>query len=94
MQQIVQHNQKHFFSEAFFELVINELKTNMQLAFDTFKAEPGLDQWQSRWQHLLQFPEIQEFLDNNTDPTRPTRTKYEHIIEYITQYSKTLATNN
>lgn len=93
MKQIVDHNQKHFFSEAFFDLVISELKTNMSKAFEQIKADPGFDKWTKRWQHFLMFLEIQEFLDHNQDLFSPTRTQYERIREFIDQYPKTVAKN-
>ena len=93
MEQIVDHNQKHFFSEAFFDLVISELKTNMSKAFRQIKTDPGFDKWTKRWQHFLMFVEIQEFLDNNQDLIYPTRTQYERIREFIDQYPKTVEKN-
>ena len=91
MQQIVDHNHKHFFSKDFFDLIINELRTNMTEAFDQIKQDPGFDKWLDKWQHLLQFPQIRDFLNVNQDINHPTRQQYNQVSDFIKQYPKTVA---
>ena len=91
MQQITDHNHKHFFSEEFSDLVINELRTNMAKSFDQIKQDPGFDKWLDKWQHFLQFPQVQDFLDVNQDIMLPTRQQYQQILEFIEQHPKTVA---
>jgi|LakMenEpi03Aug12_release.lakeMendotaPanAssembly.Ray.scaffolds.fasta_scaffold311896_2 hypothetical protein len=91
MQQIVDHNHKHFFSKDFFDLIINELRTNMTEAFDQIKQDPGFDKWLDKWQHLLQFPQIRDFLNVNQDIDRPTRHQLEQVLQFIEQHLKTVA---
>jgi len=91
MQQIAYHNHKHFFSKDFSDLVINELRTNMTEAVDQIRQNPGFDKWQNRWRHLLQFPQIRDFLDTNQDLNQPTRQQYEQVLEFIGQHPKTVA---
>ena len=91
MQQIAYHNHKHFFSKDFSDLVINELRTNMTEAVDQIRQNPGFDKWQNRWRHLLQFPQIRDFLDINQDLNQPTRQQYEQVLEFIGQHPKTVA---
>ena len=91
MQQIAEHNQQHFFSKDFSDLIINELHTNMTEAFDQIKQDPGFDKWLDRWQHLLQFPQIRDFLDVNQDIKQPTRHQYQQILDFIKRYPKTIA---
>ena len=61
MAQIADHNHKHFFSKVFFDLVINELDTNMTEAFNQVKQNPGFDKWLSRWQHFYSFHRFETF---------------------------------
>ena len=91
MEQIVQHNHQHFFSGGFFDQVIKELRENITLATQQIKQDPGFDKWLVRWQHLLQFPQIRDFLDVNQDINRPTRQQYDQILEFIKQHPKTVA---
>ena len=91
MQQIADHNYKHFFSKDFFDLIINELRTNMTEAFDQIKQDPGFNEYLDRWQHFLQFPQVQDFLDVNQDTNQPTRQQYQKVLDYIKQYPKNIA---
>lgn len=86
MQEIVDHNQKHFFSENFFNLIMSELQTNLRQGFDAVKHS-GFANWTDRWRLLLSHSEIKEQLDRNQDPLRPTRAQYSKILEYIKNYS-------
>jgi hypothetical protein len=92
MEQIVHHNQTHFFSQDFSDRIINELQTNMLEAFNQIKSDPGFDQWIKRWQGFLQSPKIQEFMNCNEQDsfrpvTDPSKTQYKRILEFIEQYS-------
>jgi len=94
LQQIANHNQKHFFSEGFAYQVIDELGSNMGRAFDKIKQDPGFDVWAQRWQHYLQFPEMQDFLSSNKDLLHPTKHQYDKILDFFKQYPKTVAKAN
>ena len=94
MAQIAGHNHKHFFSEGFLNQVIDELDTNMTNAFDQIKQDPDFDKWLDRWQYLLQFPQIRDFVDVNQDTTMPNRQQYEQVLELIEQHHKTIADIN
>lgn len=91
IQQIADHNHKHFFSKDFSDSIINELRTNMNKAFEQIKQDPGFDKWLDKWQRLLQFPQIQDFLDVNQDMIQPTRQQYQQVLEFIAQHPKTVA---
>jgi hypothetical protein len=88
MKQIADYNKKHFFSKDFSDKVIGELRTNMRLAFDQIKENPGFDCWVQRWQCLLQFPEMQKFLSSNEDLRQPNEQQYSKILDFIQQYPK------
>ena len=91
MAQIADHNHKHFFSKDFSDLIIDELRTNMTKAFDQIKQDPGFDKWLDKWQRLLQFEQIQDFLDLNQDILMPTRQQYDRVLDFIKQYPKNIA---
>ena len=91
MQQIADHNCKHFFSKDFFDLIINELRTNMTEAIDQIKQDPGFDKWLNKWHDLLQFPQIRDFLDVNQNINLPTRQQYKQVLQFIMQHPKTVA---
>lgn len=86
MKQIVDHNQKHFFSQIFFDSVTSELQANMRQAFDQIKADPGFATWMNRWQYLLKFPEIQNCINNTQTPFAVTTEQYERILQFIKLY--------
>jgi hypothetical protein len=90
MDQIVQHNQKHFFSGEFLELIVNELQTNIGNAFNEIKAEPGFEKWVKVTQQRLQIPEIHEFFSYNQDIFLPNKEQYDHILQFIDDYPKYL----
>jgi len=94
MAQIADHNHKHFFSQDFFNQVIDELGTNMTMAFDQIKQDPGFDRWIDRWPYLLKFPQIQDFVDVNHDILLPTRQQYNRVLDFIKQYPKNIADVN
>ena len=91
MAQIADHNHKHFFSKDFSDFIIDELRTNMTKAFDQIKQDPGFDKWLDKWQRLLQFEQIQDFLDLNQDILMPTRQQYDRVLDFIKQYPKNIA---
>ena len=88
--QIAEHNQKHFFSDVFSDQIITELRTNMQNAFAQIKEDPGFDTWIARWQARLQHEEVQEFMEQDTDPLQPNRHSYERVLKFIANYSKSI----
>lgn len=79
-QEIARYNKQWFFSEEFFDLTVNELKTNLHTASKKYWNTVDYSPWLDRWNHLLTYPEIQEFLDTNTDPLFPTRVQLQQIF--------------
>jgi hypothetical protein len=94
MAEIVAYNQKHFFSDLFFDSVVNELRENLSKAFKEIKQDPGFDKWIDLWQYRLQHADIQEFLDTNQNLKYPTRKEYEKVLEYIQQCADPVANRN
>jgi hypothetical protein len=94
IKQIVTHNQNHFFSDKFFNLILNELQTNLTFAFDQIKLNPGFDLWSERWQRNLQHIEIKEFLNQNKNTMSPTIDQYQQILKYIKEYPESITDIN
>ena len=93
--QIAEHNQKHFFSDAFSNQIIMELRTNMMHAFAQIKADPEFDSWIARWQGRLQHEEIQKFMDQpHENNLFPNRRDYERVLKFIADYPKCVATHD
>jgi len=91
---IVAHNQKHFFSDLFFDSVVNELRENLTKAFKEIKLDPGFNKWIDLWEYRLQHAEIQGFLATAQNGRYPTRKEYEKILGYIEQYADPVANRN
>jgi hypothetical protein len=66
-QSVANHNKKHFFSDKFFNQIIKELKQNIKSAVQIFDQHNAYDRWLDRWNHLMQYPQVREFLKTNTD---------------------------
>ena len=72
-QEIANYNQQWFFSQNFFDLVINELKTNLKLAFEELDQCNNYKPWIDRWQKYMSYPEIVEFLNTSQGPYLPNK---------------------
>jgi hypothetical protein len=76
---IADYNRQHFFSQAFSDLVADELKTNLATAFDQLSKCNNYQPWLTQWTKLLQYPSVTDFLQNNT--VSPTRSDVDSIIQ-------------
>lgn len=59
--EIAEYNRQHFFSNNFFNLVVNELETNLSQAFLKLQEQNTSQHWFDNivpytWKHFLQFP--------------------------------------
>jgi uncharacterized protein YeaO (DUF488 family) len=84
-QAIADYNRQWFFSQNFFDLVINELTTNLKLAFDELEQCNNYQPWIDRWQKLITYPEINDFLKTNQDMHLPT----EESVEFVMKLAQT-----
>jgi len=92
-QAIADYNRKHFFSEEFFNQVVNELKENMQNSFDEYQYRTNYKPWLDRWDHLLSYPEIKQFLDQPQPANMPTTTKLKQVYTTaMNHYMRSLCT--
>jgi len=78
-QAIADYNRQHFFSQEFFDLVTNELKTNLTSAFDILARCDNYQPWITLWKKLLTYPEVVDFLKNNK--TSPTLLDIDFVIQ-------------
>jgi len=93
-QEIANYNRQWFFSQHFFDLVINELTTNLKLAFDELDQCNVNKAWIDRWQHLLSYPEMNDFLNTNQDPTYPSKKTLEYLLTLGQTRLAEIANNN
>jgi len=79
-QEIAEYNRQWFFSQNFFDLVIDELKTNLKLAFEELDQCNNYKPWLDRWQQYLSCLEIVEFLNTNQSPYSPNKDIINQLI--------------
>jgi len=79
-QEIADYNHQWFFSQDFFNLIINELKTNLKLAFEELDQCNNYKPWVDRWTQLLSYPEIVEFLNTNQNPHLPNNDMVNQLL--------------
>jgi hypothetical protein len=60
-QAIAEYNKKHFFSQEFFDLIVDELKTNLTAAFTQLEQTNTSKQYLSRREIFLANPELEPF---------------------------------
>ena len=77
---IAGYNRQYFFSQAFFDLVINELKTNLKSGFDNLKLCNNYTTWITRWKELITYPEVITFLNTNKDHKKPMASQVDFIM--------------
>ena len=80
-QEIAQHNHQRFFSQDFFNQMIDELKTNLISAFielgnpKNYKID--------HWNKLALLPEIINFVSTNKDTHYPTKSDLDFILNLL-----------
>ena len=79
-QAVADYNKKHFFSKEFFDLVINELKTNLKTGFNNLELCSNYTKWITQWKELITYPEVTTFLNTNTNHKRPTASQVDFIM--------------
>jgi hypothetical protein len=79
-QAIAEYNRQRFFSQDFFNQVINELKTNLLSAAHQTHKINSAKLFIDRWEHYLTFQEIRNFLESNK-PDHVTTTQLENALK-------------
>jgi hypothetical protein len=77
---IAEHNRQHFFSQAFSDLVAEELKTNLTTALDQLSGCNNYQPWLALWRELLTCPDVVNFLQNNT--ASPSQADVDFVIQH------------
>lgn len=80
-QVIADYNRQHFFSQEFFNLIIDELQTNLKLAFNELEQCDNYQHWIDRWNELTTYPEIIKFLETNQDINNPTMSQLDFVMK-------------
>jgi hypothetical protein len=80
---IAEYNRQRFFSQDFFNFVINELKTNLTVAFDELKQCNNYTNWITCWQQLTLQPEMINFLKTNHNVKWPTKYQVDFVMQLI-----------
>jgi predicted XRE-type DNA-binding protein len=80
-QAIAEYNRQRFFSQDFFNQVINELKTNLTSAFD--QLDDPKNYKSDYWNKLASTPEIIDFVSANQETCFPTRADLDHILDLL-----------
>jgi len=80
-QAIAEYNRQRFFSQDFFNQVINELKTNLTSAFD--QLDDPKNYKSDYWNKLASTPEIIDFVSANQETCLPTRADLDHILDLL-----------
>jgi hypothetical protein len=62
---IANYNRDWFFSDDFWNLIVDELKKNLELAFKELKSSDNFQFYIDHWNKLLANPEVVEFLDSD-----------------------------
>jgi hypothetical protein len=78
---IAEYNRQHFFSQEFFNQVVNELKTNLATAFAELDNPKNykIDYWNK----LAATPEIIDFVSANQEIYWPTKTDLEYVLSVL-----------
>jgi len=86
-QVIADYNRKYFFSEEFFDLVVNELKTNFKLAFDELAQCNNFRPWIDRWSQLIKNPQVLDYLEKGQiEPGSPSLDKVKFVLNLAQQH--------
>jgi hypothetical protein len=80
-QEIASYNRRWFFSQEFFDLIVNELTTNFESAFRELEFCDNYKPWIDRWNHFMSYPKIIDFLKNNQDSELPTQQTINQLMQ-------------
>jgi len=86
-QVIADYNKKHFFSAEFFDLVVNELKTNLHTGINQVISS-GTDHFINWWNNLLTYDEITSYLKTKPNYRGFTFDKVQHALTVANSLTK------
>jgi len=82
-QAVSDYNRQHFFSQEFFNQVIDELTANLTTALAEVEQTKDYQMWSDRWEQLLHDPDILECVTNTTSVIIPNLTAINNIKSII-----------
>ena len=82
-QAIANHNREYFFSDKFFNLIINELTANLTTALVDVEFTKNYQDWIDRWDKNLLDSTILEYVTNQPDLILPNLTAINNIRSII-----------
>jgi hypothetical protein len=80
-QAIADYNRQHFFSQAFSDQVVDELKTNLTLTFA--EINDPTNYYLDYWAHFLSAPDMINFALTNQEIQWPTKADLDYISELL-----------
>jgi hypothetical protein len=78
---IADYNRRWFFSKDFFDIIVNELKTNLKSAFEELEQCNNYRAWIDRWQDLTSHSAINDFLNVSQVPTKESIETIMHLAK-------------
>ena len=81
LQDIANYNRKHFFSNKFFNQIINELAENISTSLDNFKSTKSSKNWIQRWKKLMSYQDVRNFLESNQQSNWVTRNQFDTVYK-------------
>jgi hypothetical protein len=82
---IADYNKKYFFSQEFFNTIVNELKINLEEAFKEQESGNNYIKWADRWKALLANNDVIKFLNTNKNHKLPTKEQVDRILNFAKQ---------
>jgi hypothetical protein len=92
--EIADYNRQWFFSQEFFDLIVDELKINLKLAFNELEQCNNYKQWIDRWSYLKSHSVIGEQLKINQGPYLPTMDSVNQVMSMAQDRLIEVANNN
>jgi hypothetical protein len=80
---IADYNKQHFFSQEFFDCIVNELKENLTQGFDELNNCNNFVDWLEYWNQLQSYSKIHNWLETNQDTRYPTKENLAVATEII-----------
>jgi hypothetical protein len=84
MREIAEYNRQHFFSDYFFKIVNDELKTNLSVALKQLEDTNTCSQWLDIRKTLAKNLEIKKYL--TTDDAARSRHDLLNLMSTVNQY--------
>jgi hypothetical protein len=82
---IADYNKKYFFSQEFFNTIVNELKINLAEAFKEQESGNNYIKWADHWKALLANNDVIKFLNTNKNHKLPTKEQVDRILNFAKQ---------